>query len=200
VKKIVIAVDLDDVPWEFNAAFVVWHNQRYGTNFTYADLYTFNMSELYQETHEEMVHRVHLFVTEAHHTIKAAPHAPKVLKGLSQLFDLQAVTSRAESVRQVTEDHIRLLEIDIFSRHHFTNGFSQPGVHKKRTKLEVCREIGAVVLIEDAIENAESVAEGGIPVLMPIHPWNRTFTHPLVTKFTSWKEIPNLTEKLLSQQ
>jgi len=55
-------------------------------------------------------------------------------------------------------------------------------------KLEVCKSIGAYLLIEDAPENAVAVSDGGIPVLLPERPWNAALKHPGVTPVDSWEK------------
>lgn len=60
---------------------------------------------------------------------------------------------------------------------------------RKRLKSEVCKEIGASVLIDDALKHAEEVASHGIPVLLPDKPWNRDYTPPGVVRVQSWNDI-----------
>ena len=56
-------------------------------------------------------------------------------------------------------------------------------------QAEVCREIGALALIDDALKHARDVAENGIPALLPDRPWNRESTPERVHRMNSWNEI-----------
>ena len=59
----------------------------------------------------------------------------------------------------------------------------------RRCKSEVCKEIKADLVVEDAPHNAEVISQIGIPVILLTKPWNKNFDeskHPLVTRCEGW--------------
>jgi uncharacterized HAD superfamily protein len=113
-----------------------------------------------------------------------------VLQSLLQKgYVLDVVTSRPETVREQTHSWIQKFFPDTFRNLHFTNGFGAHTSAHKRTKSEICHEIGATVLIEDALTHATEVAAAGIPVLMPDRPWNRSETPKGVFRIKNYQEI-----------
>jgi hypothetical protein len=197
MKKPVLAVDADDVFWNFNGMYVQYHNRIHGTNFTLEDVYTFDMVKMYDLPLKVLLENVYTLVHEEHDSIVPYSDSVQTFSRLSTKYHLHIVTSRAESARTITETALKKHAPGLFSAFHFTNGFSQAGAEIKLTKLEVCRRIGAVGLIEDAPENAVLVAGGGIPVYMPHRPWNSCehhpeLKHPLITPFKQLSELPHL--------
>ena len=194
MKRAVIAVDFDDVIAAFNHSYIAHHNERYRTPYlTYEDIHTFDLMEVYGVDHDTIVDRIRNFCHTHHDEILPWPG---VVEGLGQLFrtyDLHMLTSRCESLREITERWLVKNGLrDMFSELHFTNGFGSLYPDRTRGKLEVCLELQAVVLIDDAPLNAQQVADGGILVLMPDRPWNRGFVHPLVRRFDAMSEITSL--------
>lgn len=200
MTKRVLAVDLDDIVWGFNAAYVESHNKKFGGTAQYKDIYTFDMSRMYGVSPAVNLSRVEHFVHHEHDTIQPLPYVSQTLTTLRQTFDIQAVTSRKETIRGITEAALEVHVPGVFSQRHFTNGFGGVGTIV-RSKLDVCCEIGAVALVEDAPANALSVAEGGIPVLLLNHPWNQLvyhpeLNHPLITRFADWRQVPEILSNL----
>jgi uncharacterized HAD superfamily protein len=84
----------------------------------------------------------------------------------------------------------------LFSDAHYANGYASIFPERKRSKLKICEEIGAVAFIDDSISHANLVAAGlGIHVFLPDRPWNQEETYEGVTRVYGWKEI---TAQLLS--
>jgi hypothetical protein len=197
MNKPVLGVDADDVFWAFNAVYVPYHNRMHGTTFTLNDIYTFDMPKMYGLPLDIILDTVRRLVHEEHHTIEPYEDAVETFTQLSAVFDLQIITSRAETTRLITTAAFEEHAPGLFSAYHFTNGFSQAGAHVKRTKGEVCREIGAVALLEDAPGNAFDVAQTGTHVYMPRRQWNTLEHHPeldhfLITPYTHLNELPDL--------
>ncbi len=194
-----IAVDFDDVVVNFNRAYINHHNDNYGDpQITFQDAVTFDMAKLYGITPNEVVKRVRRFCTNHHDDMTLRTGAREGLARLSDQFDLQIVTSRCESFRDITLAFMKENGVNkYFSHAHFTNGFGTVFPDRKKTKLEVCREIGAVALIEDSPGNAQLVADGGISVIVPECPWNTgQIEHELVHFVPDWETIPQTIEQM----
>lgn len=196
-KKPVVAVDFDDIVAGFNMAYHQWHNRQFGSTFQYSDLVTFDMCTLYGVDAQTLSTRVSRFVHEHHHEILPIEGVKEGLQRLAAVCDPQVVTSRCESLRTLTIDWIEEAALSYFSAHHFTCGFNSIYPERKRQKVDVCREIGAIALIDDADHNALEVVAYGLPVLMLERPWNGTTRHGLITRLRTWDEIADAVIQLV---
>ena len=193
MSKPIIAVDFDDVICEFNRCYAEHHNQEYGTSVQYKDIWSFDMPTIWNLDIKIINTRVRWFCHQRHHTITVCPEAASVLPRLAQTHELHIVTSRCESLCDITTAWLQSNQLNVFSKLHFTNGLGSLHPDRKRSKLSVCHEIGALCLIEDAAANAEATAEGGVPVLLPDRPWNRlTRKHELITRAAGWTHIEQI--------
>lgn len=197
LKKKVIAVDFDDIVFDFHGNFHAWHNREYGTTLTYEEIFSFTLQDVFGTDADTMLERVRRFTREEHSYAGLMPGALEGLKRLQRIADLHIVTSRSESNHGVVDEWMISRNCrDIFTKLHFTNGYGGLAEHRKRTKSEVCMEIGAVLHIEDAISHAAEVVSGAcIPVIMPNRPWNRAWQHPEgVHRVDSWDEMVSVIE------
>jgi len=196
MNKPVLGVDADDVIWDLCGQYVEHHNRRHGTNFTYEDVYTFDMIKMYGLPREVILENIDRLLYEEHHKLVPFAGAVAAFTKLATVYDLQIITSRGISTRDITIKALEGHAPGLFSDFHFTNGFSGDS-HPKLTKRAVCQQIGAVALIEDAPVNIIEVANAGIPVYMHKRSWNTLVHHPeldhdLVIPFTYHHELSKL--------
>lgn len=185
--KPVIAVDFDDVIAEFGKTFIWFHNRYYGTALTFEDAVEYDLTITFGTDRHSMVRRVSTFVHEYHNLIPPLTDVHHSLRRLAADFELHLVTNRQESTRAITHRWLSHHGLDHFAALHFTNAFGTIE-HIKRTKLEVCQEIGATLLIDDAPENARAVSAGSIPVLLMMRPWNMSVSGEYITPVSDWTE------------
>jgi hypothetical protein len=85
---------------------------------------------------------------------------------------LHIVTARLTRLEEVTKKWIDTYFPNIFHEMHFGNHFSTSG--KSRSKSQMCREIGAKLLIDDSLVYAQQCIKEGIKVILfGDYPWNR---------------------------
>lgn len=96
--------------------------------------------------------------------IKPIPQAFETLQLMKEEYDLQIVTSRQFAIQELTVKWVEQHFPGIFSKLHFGNHYSKEG--KVRSKPEICREIGAVLLIDDSLQYAMHCYQANIPVLL----------------------------------
>jgi uncharacterized protein len=191
MTKPVIAIDFDDVVFNFNGHFIPWHNEHHGSDVTYEGTYTFSMTDVYGVDADTLLERVRTFAHTQHHTVLPIPGAVSALKRLMTQYELHIVTSRSETLHDTTSEWLAHHVPGVFHHLHFTNGFGGLSHHEKRSKSDVCTDINARVHIDDAYMHAEEVAiNAGIPTILPDRPWNRNdMLHPNVVRLHSWPEI-----------
>jgi len=189
-----LAIDFDDVIAAFNQAYIAHHNVMYAVPpLQFDGAHTYDLTELYGVDMQTMVKRMRRFCHEHHHEIAPYVGVDTAFAQLRERHHIHIVMSRCESLSEITKGW--LLEFDLLkhiSELHFTNTFGTLHPERMRSKLEVCRQIEAVALVEDAPTNAKLVADGGTKVLMPERPWNATFLHERVHRFRDWSELPQL--------
>ena len=206
MKKTVIAIDFDDIVADFNRSFVPYHNKIYGTNLQYEDIFAHEMELVYGETISTMMDRISVFYhSHEHAAINPVKGAVTALQDLSNMATLHIVTSRPSEFQEGTLQWIDNILPNTFSEVHFTNGFAPKPGTVRRKKSQVCEEIGAAVLIEDALVNVTDVLNAGIPVLMLDRPWNQSHTPAGATRVWHWEEITtwvatHLNEKQRNQE
>lgn len=189
--KKVIAVDFDDVLMHFNTSFLTFHNRLFGTNLIYENLTRYDDWEIvYGCDKQTMAERAkHFYHSPDHMLVPPVSGAVEAIELLSETYSLQIVTSRPDSTRSPTLKWLDNHFPSLFHDFHFTNIYAGALNVKPKPKSEVCREIGAVLLIDDAMKHARDVAESGIPALLPDRPWNQEGEPSGVHRVHSWGEI-----------
>lgn len=194
VRRLRIAIDIDDVLTENAIGFVAFSNERWGTRLRVDD-YSEHWSEMWHVDSEEAERRAHVFHDSG--AIKGYAHiggAEEVLRNMSQVHHLMVATSRRLQVQSDT-----LLWIE----EHFPGVFASSAVYfsglwdtvyedsHKLTKTELITQINADVLIDDQLKHCLAVSETGRnAILFGDYTWNRADSLPdRVVRCHSWSEV-----------
>ena len=186
----IIGIDFDDVIVSTNEAMSKWHNRVYGTSYTRADISSYDLTKIWHCSHNEMNRRIHEFFHSAEHS-ETAPVIDAV-QSLDLLRDreIHIITARRSEFSAITlllaERHVPFL----LNNFNFPNTGQVEGFTTKRTKAQVCLELGVEVFIDDHLEYALDISSVGIPVLLFDVPWNQTDKElpGNVTRIYSWAE------------
>lgn len=165
-----IAIDFDDVLFPSLPAFLDDHNAQHGTRFTVADLKGYRLSDVIGGTNEDAIRRFSGFVNcESVLDIPPLPHAREALAILYFRYNCMVVTGREECSQSITSRYLRRWFPEIFCG-AFHVGYG-PGLAER--KLEICRYVGAIALIDDLPETTHVCARAGMTtVLFGEYPWN----------------------------
>lgn len=186
-----LAIDADEVLWACLECFLGYHNQRFGTGLRVADFYTYNWWEVIGCTRQEAVDRYREF-----HTSGAGYHmVPEegAFDALSQIRVSHSVapvviTSRLAELETETRHLLARHYPSIFEAVYFTSHFGA----QRKTKSEVCREVGVTMLVEDQLAHALDCAAAGIDVLLfGEYAWNKP-TEALpsnVVPVATWSDV-----------
>ncbi|KAJ3116109.1 hypothetical protein HDU96_010403 [Phlyctochytrium bullatum] len=196
MAKPVIAVDLDEVLCGNKSLQFQWSHEML------RDFHSYNFDQVWGGTPAEAIDKVREFYQSEHfkERMQPVPGAQEALAILKEKYDLVVVTSRQEVVHEATHAFIQKHFPGIFVDIHFANHFltkEEAAKMKSRKKSEVCKEIGAGVLIDDVLWHASDCAGAGIKVLLFDHEgaymWNKlpeNATLPEgVTRVHDWKEV-----------
>lgn len=184
----VIAFDFDDVILPVAEHIFRYYKKTYGIDVPpqhyYGDPRAWGVDSL-REVSARVVE--HLY-DPAYMELRPSTETIEAVKQISHNNTLHIVTGRPVSAAVLTQktldDHLP----DVFNTVHYIdyNGA------RSRTKAEVCRQIGAELLIEDNPAHALKVAQAGIPaVLFGDYAWNKTLTGlPLnISRALTWEQV-----------
>ncbi len=188
-----IAIDLDGVLVDIITPLLEFHNEIEGTNHSKEDVDNFVLSEFWNLTPEETEERVHHFYeTDSFRNLHPEPEAKQAVQELSEEHELCIVTSRPVEVEEETRRWIEEHFPDAFDHIHFSDNPTL-STNDARSKAEICSEIEADVLIEDAVEYAEECSREGIEVFLLDKPWNQKEELPdRIIRVHSWGEVLRL--------
>lgn len=191
-SKPVIGVDIDDVIAANAAGFIEYSNNKYGTHLTVDD-YQDHWGEVWKAEHEEAERRAVEYHESGHiATYGIIEGAHEVLGELKDRYALVVLTTRRNSINQLTREWIDKYYPDIFDELIFSGFFDSPtekSIHM--TKGELAMRVGMDYLIDDQLKHVQSAAEMGVNgLLFGEYPWNMIEKLPSnVTRVKNWEEV-----------
>jgi uncharacterized HAD superfamily protein len=188
-EKKTIAVDVDDVSLDFVLSFVRFYNARYGTDFVKKDFFSYDLWKVLGITKEKITQRMSLFYeSDYFDEIEPVQDAQEALYILNQKRNNVFVTSRPIKIKLKTDLSLRRNFKDSYSETFYSGDFNGQG----KSKAEICKELGAFLIIEDCLKYALDCSSHGIPVFLVDQPWNQNgdLSNTLVTRIKGgWSEI-----------
>lgn len=196
VPRLRVAVDVDEVLGRFVYALNMYCKEAYGMDHKVEDFWVYEFAKIWNCTQDRSNQIVHDFFKSPHFNdgIPIIPGAYESLSRLSAHVDLVVVTSRQHVIQDVTLDWIDRHFPGLFQEVYFGNHFAMQGTSRK--KSDICKSIGAHVLIDDNPGYAIDCATAGINVLLydwegnypwsKLQPWQE---HPNIEVVSDWKEV-----------
>ena len=184
-----IAVDLDDVSFNFMDPFLYFYNSISGTSFKRKDMFSYRLEDVFEEPTEQVEKKLRQFYDSSFFenlpTLQGARFAFKSIKEKGD--EIIIVTSRFEEYRGITNNALRENFSGNYSNIFYS--FSRYNPNGK-TKAEICEEQGASCMIEDCLKYAFECDSKGIPVFLMNNPWNQgNLEGTVITRVNNWKEI-----------
>lgn len=194
-RGLVIGVDMDDVIFDFNDSLHAYHNAKYGTSVKRQDVVTYDLEDVWKCTPEEAARRVlEFYGTPEHDQAGLINGAAEAIVELSKTHELHIITSRGEQIRELTLRWVDEKFPGRFKSVQLTNHyFGVP--EKKRSKAEVCEELGVDFMIEDSMSQAKEISGTGRTVFLLDTPWNQGELPKNVVRVHSWAEIVDTLKK-----
>ncbi len=188
MKKRIIAIDCDDVIVETAPAILDFYNRNYNTVIELENFYSQDLTLWGAADPQTAIDRVDQFLrTDEYQRLAPFQEAVEVITELATYHELHIVTGRGDFLAKPTEDMLDKYFPGIFQSIEYTNFFgTQP-----RSKADVCKQLGADLLIDDHLHHATVVAATGVEVyLFGNYPWNATDQLPaLVTRVADWHAV-----------
>ncbi len=148
---IVVAVDMDEVLAHFTSSLAAFHNEAYGTNYVSDDFHDYAFHNVWGGTAAECTAKMEEFYKSTHfqnglRPIDGGLDSLRWLKETTRC-ELHIVTARQHSLEQATRNWVDKCYSGVFTSIVFGNHYGTEG--RKKSKPEMCREIGAICLIDD---------------------------------------------------
>eukprot|EP00963_Diacronema_lutheri_P013932 scaffold2848_cov352-Pavlova_lutheri.AAC.23 len=192
-RRLRVAVDVDEVLGRFVHSLNAFVLEAFGESYDESDYHIYRFADVWNCSAEESNHRVHAFFASKHFCegVPPIPGAKEALARIGRECELLVVTSRQHVIQQQTIHWIDTHYPGIFREIHFGNHYALEGTSK--SKSQMCKELGAHVLVDDNPSYAVECAHEGIDVLLfdwnDHYPWCKVqegIDHPRITKVTCW--------------
>lgn len=196
MRKLVIAVDCDDVLVRTTPFFVDAYNRMYSTSVT-LDKAHYDDAEIWKTDRTTLEGRfAELMKTEEYKDLRPSDEEVSVLKELSAHHELHVITARREHERELTQ-----YMIDAYLPNVFT---SLELVGYSGSKGRVCERINAEVLIDDNLRHLEDAIKYGLPqqgaILFGDYPWNaEPVSSTGFSRCVSWRDVWGQIDELARQ-
>ena len=188
-----VVFDLDDVIVDTAPHILSNHNRLFGTDLTLDDYYKDNFETAWGMPKDQAVLHVNAYLNSDHcHDLTPSDEALEVIARLESKYDLAIVTGRPDQVSESTSHWLNRHFPGVFNNVIFSNFFANP--EKARHKGDICKELGAISLVDDHISHIQSAADFGINTyLFGEFPWSGNDVLPKGTQRASdWNHLESL--------
>ena len=197
-ERLIIAIDCDDVLLDFNSGLATYSNEHFGTSYCLEDVVDFDLSIHWGIPGDQVIERIFAF----YNSMVCAELLPiegseEAIKKLKEKYDLRVVTNRPKDVLPITINSVERHFPNMFDGIYCTNAFAKIYGDQRSvaaSKVTVCQDLGAGILIDDSRSNLVGCAEVGIQGILFRRPWNRYLTDEMlltegIKPANSWEEI-----------
>ena len=193
MKRLVIAVDCDDVLVSTAPYFVDTYNNTYGTSGTLEYAHSPDPS-VWGASEEVIVERwFGMTRTDGYKGLSPDPDEVKVLRNLAKIHELHLVTARKEEEREFTQTMLDKHLDGVFTSMKF--------VGWEGSKDDVCQALRADVLIDDNFRHLVSAHDCGVGGLLWFgdYPWQTEDLGDMPTvRCRDWCEVEAEIERIAS--
>lgn len=196
MKRLVIAVDCDDVLVATTPYFVEAYNTLYGTSVALAQAHS-GGEKVWQADLDLLNDRLRgLMEAEAYSLLKPSREAIEVLQRLSARHELHVVTARREEERELTQRMLDTVLPGVFT--------SMDLVGWKGSKGDVCQRIGASILIDDSARHLHDAIDKGLSkkgaLLFGEYPWNAEHSGGDLLHCRTWHDVEAAVHKVAIEE
>lgn len=196
-----IALDIDDVLSESGQNLIDFYNNLHATEKTLADIVDFNLATTFKITLEQAdVMLNDWYLSPFFPDMKVREGAQEAVSYLAKKHTLYSITSRPFEIEHLTIQWLDKHFPDTFVEITHTNSGHYSGGKTGIKKSDVCKRIGATVIVEDNVKYANDCAENGITTFLMERPWNKgQKIHPDIIKVKDWSDFLKKFKKKFSQ-
>ena len=197
MRRLVIAVDCDDVLVRSTPFFIENYNRAYGTNVVVEKPEHYHDAKFWGvDDRLTLENRFgELMRSEAYRLLRPTDEEIKVLTELAQHHELHVVTARRPEERVVTQQMLDTYLPGVFT--------SLELVGHTGSKGEVCARLKADVLIDDNLYHLDNAIAHGLPVSGAIlygnYPWSSQDVAKGIKRCLTWVDVQKEIEDIATQ-
>ena len=197
MRRLVIAVDCDDVLVATTPFFVDTYNRQYGTQVTLTDAHSADDAVwgAPQDVVNERIAKI--MTTKEYAELGPTQDEVGILTELSKHHELHLVTARRPEEKVLTQSMLDRDLPGVFSSKEFVGWAGSKG--------DVCKRIGADMLIDDNARHLHGAIQQGLPkngaILFGAYDWNSaSSSHEDLTHCTTWPEVKCCIDEIASSE
>lgn len=185
-EKLKIGIDIDDTVADFITSYLKFYKSKFGKVFGVNDIEDIYLREPFGHSCEEVLDILEEFhKTDYFKEMGLIKGVKEVLDKLFFLHKIIFITSR----RPTNEDATKSFLKKYFLGKPYEIYFSGDIYQGRKTKDEICDELGINIIIEDNKFFSKNCAEKGIRVFLLDKPWNQNCKHENIIRVKNWNEI-----------
>lgn len=193
MKRLIIAVDCDDVLVPTTPFFVDAYNVQYGTAVQLSQAHQVSTDAWGADSAVVSERLASLMETEGYRLLAPSAEAIEVLAGLAQHHELHVVTARREHERELTQRMIDDMLPDVFTSLELVGWEGSKGL--------VCQKLGADVLIDDSARHLHDAIKCGLPkqgaLIFGNYSWNEKDSgHEDLTLCHDWRAVKKVIDTI----
>jgi len=197
VRRLVIAIDCDDVLVATTPFFIDAYNKQYGTKVTLADAH--GVDETVWAAPQDVVNEriAKTMATKEYAELGPTKEEVDILTELSKYHELHMVTARRPEEEALTQNMLDRDLPGVFTSMEFVGWTGSKG--------DVCKRIGADILIDDNARHLHGAIQQGLPkngaILFGAYDWNSaSSTHEDLTHCTTWSAVKCCVDEIASSE
>ncbi len=196
MKRLVIAVDCDDVLVRTTPYFVDAYNVQYGTAVKYSDAHGIDPVAWEADQQEVLSRWASLTETDAYKQLQPDPEEAAILRELALQHELHLITARKEEERAFTQSMLDRELSGVFTSMEFVGWGGSKG--------QVCQRIHADVLIDDNVSHLHDALAHGLPaggaIAFGDYEWNKAETnHKDLVHCHDWVAVKKVIDRIAQQ-
>lgn len=181
-----VAIDIDEVLAELLQGMLDHHQQVYGYTRELLEFSTYTWQDhLPNMTFELFTDLIN------NHPNKIKPKLGAI-QAVAKINSPIAITARWKQISSQTKVWVSEYFPNI-KEIHYVNCKENGRIIEKG---DLAKKLGMDVLIEDQPKYAQNALDNGIRVILMDTPWNKGFTHPLLTRVKNWPQALNVLNSL----
>lgn len=194
MKRLVVAIDCDDVIIPSTEHIVAEYNCRFTTSVPLVSAHD-GKDPNWQASREEIAKRIYeIQQSDAYRKTSPFQDAVESCKKLASVHELHLVTARPESLLDVTRTMVNEYFPKVFT------SIEHVGLGGDKGKM--CKAIGADVLVDDNVKHLESARRSGISNLLWFgdYEWNQSEQEPAgVLRCINWAAVVQQIEHIANE-
>lgn len=181
-----IGLDFDDLLFDCMSSVAGWHNRCYGTNYSRADMHTYDLWTIWRVSEHEAYRRFREFYLSPEHArMQPMPGAAVAVPMLLAQVDVCVVSARPELARAETLELLEAHFPSLVDHLHLTGASAG---RPARKKSEVCKKLALDAFADDAEHHHRDVSSIIPDTYLFRAPWSASYaeTLPRGKVVTSW--------------